>query len=79
MDWKRCVGQNILQLRRRRDWSQQTLAGEANLSLRYLAGIERGEENPSLETIVAISIALGTHPARLFEIKSENISYQNTP
>ena len=67
MDWKVCLGQNILRQRRDRGWSQQTLAGEANLSLRFLAGIERGEENPSLETIVAIATALDVGPGRLLE------------
>ncbi|MBB5745709.1 transcriptional regulator with XRE-family HTH domain [Brevundimonas variabilis] len=48
--------------------SQQTLAGNAELSLRYLAGVERGEENPSLETIVAIADAMSIEPADLFAI-----------
>lgn len=39
------------------------------MSLRYLAGIERGEENPSLETIVAIAEALDVGPARLLEVR----------
>ena len=70
MDWKACLGQNILRQRQYRGWSQQVLAGEANLSIRYVAGIERGEENPSLETIVAIAKALDVGPARLLEAKS---------
>lgn len=69
MDWKACLGRNILRHRQDRGWSQQALAGEANLSIRYVAGIERGEENPSLETIVAIAEALDVGPARLFETR----------
>lgn len=61
------MGQNIRRYRADKAWSQQVLAGEADLSLRYLAGIERGEENPSLETIVAIAGALDVGPARLLE------------
>ncbi len=67
MDWKARVGKNVLKYRTGKEWSQQTLAGEANLSLRYLAGVERGEENPSLETLVAIAGALGVSPGLLFE------------
>ncbi len=67
MDWKARLGKNVLALRMGREWSQQTLAGEAGLSLRYLAGVERGEENPSLETIIAIADALRTPPAALFD------------
>lgn len=66
MDWKALLGRNIFEFRTAKGWSQQTLAGEADLSLRYLAGVERGEENPSLETITAISNALGTRVGDLF-------------
>ncbi|MFJ6024276.1 helix-turn-helix domain-containing protein [Brevundimonas sp. NPDC092305] len=66
MDWKSRVGTNVLRLRTAKKWSQQVLAGEADLSLRYLAGVERGEENPSLETIIAIAEALEEPPAALF-------------
>lgn len=66
MDWKRRVGTNVLRLRTAKGWSQQVLAGEADLSLRYLAGVERGEENPSLETLIAIAEALDEPPGALF-------------
>lgn len=65
MDWSAQLGKNVLKHRTARSWSQQTLAGEADLSLRYLAGVERGEENPTLKTIVAIAAALGIRPSEL--------------
>lgn len=67
MVWKARVGGNVLKYRSAKAWSQQVLAGESNLSLRYLAGVERGEENPSLDTIVSIADALGISPAQLFD------------
>lgn len=33
----------------------------------YLAGVERGEENPSLDTIVAIAVAVGAKTAALLD------------
>ncbi|WP_309628294.1 helix-turn-helix transcriptional regulator [Brevundimonas sp.] len=66
MDWKAQLGRNILSLRTGKGWSQQSLAGEAELSLRYLAGVERGEENPSIETIISIADALGVDVGELF-------------
>ncbi|RYG85790.1 MAG: XRE family transcriptional regulator [Alphaproteobacteria bacterium] len=66
MNWNARLGLNIRLWRQTRGWSQQTLAGEAELSLRFLAGIERGEENPSLETLLAISRALEIDPSALF-------------
>lgn len=67
MDWKARVGRNVLKWRQAKSWSQQVLAGEADLSLRYLAGVERGEENPSLMTLLAIAEALDVQPAQLFD------------
>ncbi|MFK4057968.1 helix-turn-helix domain-containing protein [Brevundimonas sp. NPDC046655] len=59
MDGRVILGRNVFRFQSLRKWTQQDLAGEAELSLRYLAGIERGEENPSLATMTAISLALG--------------------
>jgi transcriptional regulator with XRE-family HTH domain len=67
MDWRSILGDNILRLRIKQGWSQQDLAGEANLSLRFLAGVERGEENPSLDTLIAISSALTADPWELLK------------
>ncbi|WP_183212677.1 helix-turn-helix domain-containing protein [Brevundimonas variabilis] len=67
MDWKAHVGRNILKFRNVQGWSQQTLANEANLSIRFVAGVERGEENPSLETLIAIADALQVKPAQLLD------------
>ncbi|WP_081836108.1 helix-turn-helix transcriptional regulator [Brevundimonas sp. EAKA] len=67
MDWRARLGKNVLKYRTARAWSQQVLAGEADLSLRYLAGVERGEENPSLDTIVSIAVALSIQPSQLLE------------
>ncbi|MFA4937656.1 MAG: helix-turn-helix domain-containing protein [Brevundimonas sp.] len=58
MDWKDTLGQNILRCRTDRGWTQQDLASEADLSVRFVSGIERGEENPSLETTFQIAVAL---------------------
>jgi len=66
MDWKALLGRKIFDFRAEKGWSQQTLAGEADLSLRYLAGVERAEENPSLETIIAIARALDVDVGELF-------------
>ena len=67
MGWERTVGGNIRRLRRAGGLSQEALAGEAGLAMRYLAGVERGEENPSLRILTALADALGIHPARLFD------------
>lgn len=67
MVWKVRLGKNVRSFRKSKGWSQQDLAGEAELSLRFMAGVERGEENPSLETLISIATALDVSPARLFD------------
>ena len=73
MDGRGALARNILHFRSGLQWSQQDLAGEASLSLRYLAGIERGEENPSLATLMAIARALGVHPWVLLHPEGKSI------
>jgi transcriptional regulator with XRE-family HTH domain len=36
------------------------------MAMRYVAGVERGEENPSLKFLVKIAAALSVSPADLF-------------
>ena len=52
------IGQRIRELRRSKNWSQLELAHKADLSPSYLAELERGGRNPSLETILSLAAAL---------------------
>ena len=65
MEWEAIVGSNIRRLRRAKGLSQEQLAHEAGIAMRYVAGMERGEENPSLRYLVKVAEALGTEPAAL--------------
>ena len=67
MRWEELVGSNIRRMRRARGQSQETLAHEAGISMRYLAGLERGEENPTLTVLVKLALALGVRPADLMD------------
>lgn len=67
MRWEDRVGGNIRRLRKSKGLSQEALAHEAGMAMRYLAGIERGEENPSLAFLVRVAQALGAHPRDLFD------------
>lgn len=67
MRWEDRVGANVRRLRRAKGLSQEALAHEASMAMRYLAGIERGEENPSLAFLLKLAEALEIHPARLFD------------
>jgi transcriptional regulator with XRE-family HTH domain len=51
-------GEAFRQLRAERRLSQEALASEADLDRTYVSGIERGERNPSLESILKLTDAL---------------------
>jgi transcriptional regulator with XRE-family HTH domain len=58
-------GRQVKALRRDRGVSQAQLAEAVSLSEEWIRRIERGEGSPSLDTIEAISLALGETPASL--------------
>lgn len=59
-------GRNVRKLRHDRGLSQEALAEAAHLDRSYIGGIERGERNPALKTILGLANALGVHPSVLF-------------
>lgn len=65
MEWEAIVGANIRRLRKAKGLTQEQLAHEAGMAMRYVAGVERGEENPSLRYLVRLAEALGAEPATL--------------
>jgi transcriptional regulator with XRE-family HTH domain len=66
MDWARLVGSNVRQLRKQRGLTQEQLALDAAIDLRYLGGIERGTRNPSVMVLGRLAEVLKVHPAELF-------------
>ena len=66
MEWQRQVGSNIRRLRKAAGFTQEALAHRAGLAMRYVSGIERGEENPSLAALMKLCAALEVHPRDLF-------------
>jgi transcriptional regulator with XRE-family HTH domain len=65
MRWEAVLGDNIRRLRKARGLTQEQLAHEAGMAMRYVAGVERGEENPSLRFLIKMADALGVEPAAL--------------
>lgn len=52
------IGQNIHKIRERKEITQEQLALDAGLNRAYIGYIERGERNPSTDTLVKIARAL---------------------
>ena len=59
------VGGNIRRFRHERVLSQEGLADRSGHHRTYLAGVERGERNASLEALARIARALGVPPMEL--------------
>jgi transcriptional regulator with XRE-family HTH domain len=61
------VGERIRQIRKEKNITQEELALEAGLNRAYVGYIERGERNPSTETIAKIAKALKVPLEKLFK------------
>lgn len=59
------VGINVRRLRKAKGLTQEALAYEVGVDMRYLGGIERGQENPTVKVVGSLAKALGVHPSTL--------------
>jgi transcriptional regulator with XRE-family HTH domain len=53
------IGERIRSARKARGLSQEELALESNTAPSYIGGVERGERNPSIKKMIAISKVVG--------------------
>lgn len=66
MDLKKRIGARIAALRKARGMTQDQLACRMEVSIPYLSGIERGKENPTLNTLINLAQALNLELSELF-------------
>lgn len=75
-------GENLRKFRLGNNLTQEKLALEAGLSLRFIQNLESGERQPTLETLFKLSRALNTSPEDLIKsswnwwIHENNDDYQ---
>jgi transcriptional regulator with XRE-family HTH domain len=74
MDPKQLIGLRIRELRRAGKLSQEALAEKTGISSKYLSSIERGKENPTLDTVINLAGALGVEIHELFNFAHEGKS-----
>jgi transcriptional regulator with XRE-family HTH domain len=72
MRWEAVVGRNVRRLRVTKGLTQEALAHAAEIDTRYVGGIERGEENPSIAVLGRIAAAIDVHPADLLSTTTED-------
>jgi transcriptional regulator with XRE-family HTH domain len=59
-------GKNVREARRKQGFTQEELAEKCGLDFRQIGSIERGETNPTLQTIQKICKGLNTTPEKMF-------------
>ena len=66
MRGRKLVGFNLRRLRVERDISQERLAFDSGVDRSYLGGMERGEENPTVDILDRLAATLSVSLASLF-------------
>lgn len=67
------LGRRIRNLRNIKGWTQEELGGKAELSYKFIGEIERGQQNPSFDTLVKIAAALKVQLPELFRFEQETV------
>jgi transcriptional regulator with XRE-family HTH domain len=62
---KRAFGKVVRESRLRKKLSQEELAFEAGLARNYISIVELGQKSPTLDTVEALALALGTTASNL--------------
>ena len=68
------LGRAVRDLRKDRSISQETLAHLSGMDRTYVGGIERGERNPTYETLRRLCDALGVRSSELIA-RAENLEH----
>jgi transcriptional regulator with XRE-family HTH domain len=66
MNVKQMIGMRIAEIRNLKGFTQEQLAGKMEISSKYLSSIERGKENPTLDTFIKLSESLGVNIEDIF-------------
>ena len=66
MDSKQMIGARIKEIRTKKGITQEQLSERMEINPKYLSSIERGKENPTLNTLVRLSESLGVDLGEIF-------------
>ena len=67
MNIKQLLGLRISELRKNRHLTQEQIAEKAGINPKYVSSIERGKENPTLDTFINIADSLEVNIGELFQ------------
>ena len=66
VDLKEMIGSRIQEIRNKKGMTQDQLSEKVGISSKYLSSIERGKENPTLNTILKMARSLDVKPDEFF-------------
>jgi transcriptional regulator with XRE-family HTH domain len=66
MSVKELIGRRIKEARQAKGLSQEALSDKIGMSAKYLSSVERGKENPTLDTLIKLADALEVETSELF-------------
>jgi len=69
------IGNNIKEIRKSKKMTQEDLAEKCGLQTSYLAGVERGDRNITLQTLEKIIVGLEEITPNIFNVEGLNIDY----
>jgi XRE family transcriptional regulator, aerobic/anaerobic benzoate catabolism transcriptional regulator len=75
----RAVGARVRSMRDAQELTQRELADKSGLSPRYLAQLEAGDANLSLERLADVAEALGTTVTALIDARAAGAAYTSSP
>ena len=68
MELSKAFGRVLRRLRRQAGLSQEKLGFEARLERNFISLLELGRRQPSLQSVLKLSMALGVHPTRFVQL-----------
>lgn len=68
MDTKRRLGARIRAIRKSKGLTQEALSEKMEINPKYLSSIERGKENPTLNTLISVADNLGVDLGEVFSV-----------
>lgn len=69
------MADRVITLRTERGWSQEELGARSGLTYKFIGEVERGQKNPSLESLGAIARGFGMDIADLLSAPRARESY----
>ena len=67
MDIKEMIGSRIKEIRNKKELTQEQLSERIDINPKYLSSIERGKENPTLNTFINLAESLEVDIGEIFD------------